>query len=223
MPIHDWSRSGGWLFQDFRHGWICEISRALNRGVLPPDHYALIEPSAAGFGPELPDWLTVQVRDGGIEHYRRSPNSVAVRSASDDRLVSVVEVVSPAHKSTPHALEQFTRGAAALLGRHVHLFIIDLTPPSRYDPRGIHGAIWNDLNGRDYSPLPDKPLTLAAYESDVTVRAYVEPVAVGDALPDMPLFFGPGRYVEVPLEDSYRAAWEAVPRRWKGLLEGGSV
>jgi hypothetical protein len=35
----------------------------------------------------------------------------------------------------------------------------------------------------------------------------------------MPLFLQPNGCVEVPLEDSYRSAWEAVPRRWKQVLE----
>ena len=65
----------------------------------------------------------------------------------------------------------------------------------------------------------DKPLTLASYEADPISRAFVESVAVGDALPDMPLFLQPNGCVYVPLEDSYRSAWEAVPRRWKGVLE----
>jgi hypothetical protein len=62
-------------------------------------------------------------------------------------------------------------------------------------------------------------LTLVAYESSVTVRAYVEPVAVGDDLPDMPLFLEPGAHVPVPLEATYRSAFAAVPRRWRTVLE----
>ncbi len=46
----------------------------------------------------------------------------------------------------------------------------------------------------------DKSLTLAAYEAGHRVRAFVEPVAVGDVLIDMPLYLYPGQYVAVPLE-----------------------
>jgi hypothetical protein len=35
----------------------------------------------------------------------------------------------------------------------------------------------------------------------------------------MPLFFEPDRYVPVPLETSYQAAFEAVPKRWQRQLE----
>jgi hypothetical protein len=55
--------------------------------------------------------------------------------------------------------------------------------------------------------------------SALSVRAYVEPVAVGEALPEMPLFLEPGAHVLVPLEESYQSAFAAVPRRWRRVLE----
>jgi len=53
MPVHDWSRVDARIFHAFHHGWIEELSRALNRGVLPPDYYALPEQFAGGFGPDV--------------------------------------------------------------------------------------------------------------------------------------------------------------------------
>jgi hypothetical protein len=44
-------------------------------------------------------------------------------------------------------------------------------------------------------------------------------VAVGDVLPDMPLFLEPGVYVSVPLEATYQAAWRGMPDRWQRVLE----
>jgi hypothetical protein len=41
--------------------------------------------------------------------------------------------------------------------------------------------------------------------------AYVEPIAVGDPLPSLPLFLGPDIYVPSPLESSYRTTWEKCP------------
>jgi hypothetical protein len=66
---------------------------------------------------------------------------------------------------------------------------------------------------------PNKPLTLVAYECDLTTRAYIEPVAVGDPLPDMPLFLEPHGHVLVPLEAAYQAAFAGMPRRWREVLE----
>lgn len=48
--------------------------------------------------------------------------------------------------------------------------------------------------------------------------AYVEPVAVGDTLPEIPLFLAPGVYVPVPLEATYQTTWSVFPEPLKGLL-----
>jgi hypothetical protein len=49
--------------------------------------------------------------------------------------------------------------------------------------------------------------------------AYVDSLAVGDPLPEAPLFLAPGWYVNVPLEETYRASWEVTPRPIRGLLD----
>jgi hypothetical protein len=66
----------------------------------------------------------------------------------------------------------------------------------------------------------DKRLTLASYDAGPERVAYVEFVAVGDALPDMPLFLRPGVYVPAPLEATYQTTWGGFPAALKGLLEG---
>ena len=65
----------------------------------------------------------------------------------------------------------------------------------------------------------DKPLTLAAYTNGSATTAYVEPVAVGDVLPDMPIFLTPERYVPCPLEATYLTTWGVFPGALKGDLE----
>jgi Protein of unknown function (DUF4058) len=159
------------------------------------------------------------IAETDMEYYRRKQSTVTVRHVSDDRVVAVIEVVSPGNKSTLSAREQFVRKAAEFLEQRVHLLILDLLPPGRHDPRGMHGAIWDYVAGQEYSPPPNKPLTLAAYESDLAIRAYVESVAVGDRLPDMPLFLEPDGCIYATLEATYQTAWEAVPSRWKAVLE----
>jgi hypothetical protein len=60
---------------------------------------------------------------------------------------------------------------------------------------------------------------LVAYDAGPPKIAYVEPVAVGDLLNEMPLFLAAGWYVSVPLEATYQAAWRGVPRRFREILE----
>lgn len=94
------------------------------------------------------------------------------------------------------------------------------SPPGPRDPNGIHAAIWDDFAGQRFDLPADKPLTLVAYEADFyDTQAYIETLAVGDPLPDMPLFLAPQCHILVPLEATYQAAWETVPARWRRVIE----
>jgi hypothetical protein len=81
-------------------------------------------------------------------------------------------------------------------------------------------VIWDEICGEPYTRPAGQPLALAAYESDLSIKAYVESFAVGDVLQDMPLFLRPHAHVPVPLEKTYCSAVDAVPKRWRGVLEG---
>jgi hypothetical protein len=49
-------------------------------------------------------------------------------------------------------------------------------------------------------------------------EAFVEPVSVGDDLPDMPLFLTDHTYVSIPLEAVYAAAVRRRARVWRDVL-----
>jgi hypothetical protein len=102
--------------------------------------------------------------------------------------------VSKGNKSGRKAFDDFVRKAGEFLSRQIHLLIVDLQPPTARDPHGIHGAVWDEVAGQNYLRPADKPLTLAAYESGAGVRAFIEPVGVGDTLMDMPLYLMAARH-----------------------------
>jgi hypothetical protein len=110
--------------------------------------------------------------------------------------------------------------ACELLEHRIHLLLIDPFPPGPRDPPGIHAAIWAQVEDDPFALPADKPLTLVAYECGLTTRAYIELVAVGDVLPDMPLFLQPEGCVMVPLEATSQAGFAVMPRRWRVVLEG---
>ena len=99
------------------------------------------------------------------------------------------------------------------------MLVIDLFPPTKRDPQGLHKAIWDEFEDDDFTLPPDKPLTLAAYAAGPIKTAYVEPIAVGDVLPDMPLFLLPELYVPAPLDATYQTTWNVFPAPLKGLLD----
>jgi hypothetical protein len=157
--------------------------------------------------------------ESDAEFYRRKKSSVVVRHVSGDRIVSMVEIVSPGNKSSRHAFRAFVDKACELLEARVHLLIVDPFPPGPRDPNGVHAAIWEEVRDEPFHLPDDKPLTLVPYECGLTTRAYIEPVAVGDSLPEMPLFLEPDGYVKVPLDTTYQTAYDVLPSRWRNVLE----
>src|SRR5262249_774640 len=153
------------------------------------------------------------------EFYHRKQTPIAVRHVSGDRVVAMIEIVSPGNKATRNALRSFVEKAAELLDQRVHLLLVDLLPPGPRDPQGIHAEVWEEMAGQAYVLPGEQPLTLVAYETALTVRAYVRHVAVGNSLPEMPLFLEPNGCVQVPLEATYQTAFTAMPRRWRRVLE----
>ncbi len=237
MPIHDWTRVGSHQFHDFHQSWTIAIRNALNAGRLPPGYFAMVEQKAGG--PEA-DVITLELASrveqtpGGVAvalqapkarfvtrtavSYARKANRVTVRHPDGD-VVAVIEIVSPGNKDSRHAIQAFARKAIAFLDAGVHLLIVDLFPPGPRDPQGIHKVIWDYLHEEPFALPPDKKLTLAAYEVSTETVAYVEPVAVGDPLPDMPVFLAAEQYVLCPLEAAYQTAWEQFPAPLKKPLE----
>jgi len=150
--------------------------------------------------------------------YARSRSRIVVRHRSGDSVVAIVEIISPGNKASQHALDSFVDKAVALLDAGIHLLVIDLLPPTPRDPQGIHGAIWSAIESDDFELPPGEPLTQVSYSAGLVKQACIEPTAVGATLIDMPLFLSPQRYVNVPLEATYRAAFDAVPKRWQQEL-----
>jgi Protein of unknown function (DUF4058) len=242
MPIHDWTRVDAGLFHAFHDNWVTVLSRALNAGVLPPDYFALPEQSIRG--PVL-DVLTLKLSSGCDEPngtgsglavavapprtrvVRRAEERIYVRKADriavrhrHGHIVAVVEIVSPGNKASTNALRTFVEKTSDLIAQGVHLLVIDLFPPSKRDSQGIHKAIWDEFVEEDFALPVDQRLTLAAYDAGPPPVAYVEPIAVGEALPDMPIFLKPDFYVPAPLEETYRTTWvDFFPAPMKRLLE----
>jgi len=252
MPIHDWTRVSHGTWHAFHLSWISEIQESLNDGLLPPRYYAQAEQIAGPLGPDVltlqePDTPPANGKpaassddgEGGVaiatapprmrltaeaemNDYILKRRTIVIRHNSGDRIVALLEIVSPGNKSAQHAIDSFIEKAQEALYRGYHLLIVDLFPPGPRDPNGIHAAIWSGFSDEPFVLPPDEPLTLVAYSAGQRKKAYIEPTAVGRLLIDMPLFLTPERYVNVPLEETYLAAFRGVPRKWKAVLEASS-
>jgi hypothetical protein len=220
MPVHDWTRVDAGLFHAFHQRWISSLCDALNGGVLPLKYFALPEqdvrgpiPGAFELSPESHEESTT---------YAARADVITVQHRHRD-VVAVIEIVSPGNKASRAELRAFVQKSADFIHHGVHLLVIDFFPPNRWDPQGIHKAIWDEAEmgfaDEEFKLPVDKRLTVVSYDAGPPRDAYLEPIGVGQSLLDMPLFLQPDVYVPTPLEATYQTTWSVFPKALKGLLE----
>lgn len=216
MPLHDWTRVDAGIFHAFHLNWLGRLQDALNDGIMPKGYYALAEQHA---GRMIPDVLTLKVSELAKNS---TASTLAIRHVSGHRLVALLEIVSPSNKDRAASVEDFVTKVVTALDYGVHVLFVDLFPPGRHDPHGLHDEILQRLEEsvEAYDLPADEPFTLASYAAATVIEMYIEHVAVGALLPKMPLFFFPDRYVDVPLEPTYQQAYHSMPGFWKDVLEG---
>jgi hypothetical protein len=243
MPVHDWTWVSDGTFHDFHYSWVLEIKRALMRGLLPDGYYVMAEQIGGDIG--APGVLTLQAQDSTPEtegplsgtatltesppvvhsrttiprdSYARMQRTVVIRHTSNDRIVAMIEVLSPGNKSSRHALRSFLDKAVAALDGGIHLLLVDVHPSGPRDPNSIHGAILSEIGSEEYALDRENPLTVAAYIGGAVVVALVSHFAVGKPIPDGQLFLTRENYIPVPLEATYMAAWRDVPPQYQEVL-----
>jgi hypothetical protein len=212
MPIHDWSKVDAGLFHHFHLTWSCRIADVLNNGAVPEGYYVLLERRST----KAP---TDQAFDGltDAEVYANRANRLVIRQSSGE-VVSVIEIVSPGIKESQSTFQSFVERVLHFLRTGVHVLVVDLFPPNRRIPEALHPLIWRHLGEIGFESTPNKPLTLAAYVAGDTVTAYVEPIAIGDELPEMPVFLTSQRYVSVALAATYQTTWNVCPKPLKNAV-----
>jgi hypothetical protein len=223
--------------------WMSSITNRLNAGILPTGYFAMAEQI---IGRPETDVVALQTgslqkpradRNGGVvlapfrpktrfvmpvpshqDRYALKANRVVIHHELGE-VVAVIELVSPGNKDRQRSLRTFVEKAIDLLQQKVNLLIIDPFPPGSHDPQGIHGAIWGEITVGKFELPSDKPLTLAAYQVEPLETCYVEPIAVGDPLPEMPVFLEGDFGINLPLEETYQTTWNVLPSEIRQLLE----
>jgi hypothetical protein len=240
--MHDWTRVKAGTYHNFHLRWVAAIMDRLNAGLLPAGYFAMAEQM---IGQPEADVVTLQRADQSKsdnssrgtavapksrktryvmplprdeERYARRANRIAVHHELGE-VVAVIELVSPGKKDRKRSFQDFINKAIDLLQQKVNLLLIDPFPPGPHDPNGIHAAICQEMADQPFELPPDKPLTLVAYQVDPIETAYVEPIAVADRLPDMPLFLQGDNGIDVPLEETYQTTWNVLPREIRQLLD----
>ena len=236
MPLHDWTKADGGLFHDFHTTWLTRLVDALNGGVLPAGYFAMVEhhsgvyipdvvafstagpaPAAGGNGATVTEPRTE--RQEVLPHKRaaRPRRRVTVRTAR--RVVAVVEIVSPGNKDRAKAVREFAEKVADLVAGGIHVAVVDILPPGRFDPGGMHPPVCKVLKaGAGAAPPADRPLTFAGYRAGPPPVAYLGYAAVGQPIPEVPLFLHGDAHVALPLEETYMTNYTRLPAELKADL-----
>jgi Protein of unknown function (DUF4058) len=246
MQIHNWTRVGDATFHAFHTRWITHLSDALNKGRLPRNFYSDPEQHV---GRRIADVLTLHASDperlrnipepeDGVAvalaeapprvsstltlgpPEKRLRRTLTIRHTSGHRIVALVEILSPSNKATATDVEEFVAKAKAAIDAGIHLSVIDLFPPGKHDPAGMQGEIVRAVSEAKYKLPRGKPLTFVSFLSGSAPVAYQQHAAVGDKVPDLPLFLTTKRYVDLPLQATYATAWTGVPEFWREVIEG---
>jgi uncharacterized protein DUF4058 len=151
-------------------------------------------PAAAMVAPAVfPDDLEVQVRD----------------ARDDARLVAVVELVSPRNKDRPDARRAFGAKCAAYLQRGLGVIVVDAVTTRQAN---MHNELVRLLEWGDRFQMPaEASLAAVAYRpvrrGDANeIDIWTVPLAVGGALPVLPLALLGTRAVPLDLEATYSEA-----------------
>ena len=155
MPMHDWTRVSAGTYHDFHCTWLADLKSRLNTRLLPADHYAQVEQVMEGMIADIltlstdePDESGEEVSEGGLalavapprvriteeleaDIYSARARQIAIRHSSDDRMVAVIELVSPGNKASEDAWDTFVSKSLAALRQGIHLLILDIRTQSK--------------------------------------------------------------------------------------------
>jgi hypothetical protein len=176
---------------------------------------------AAGASGAAPIRATITATASGKKLRPASRRRVAIKHARSRQIVAVIEIVSPSNKAGKPEFADLIGKTLQLLRQGIHVMLIDPFPPTHRDPNGIHATVWKELTGKPFTPPEGKPLAVSSYVAlgANQFRTYVEPLAVGDRLKDMPLFLTDEYYVETPLEETYQIAWQGFPLPLRKMVD----
>ncbi len=135
------------------------------------------------------------------------------QDAGGPQLRAAIELVSPANKDRPRSRLTFAAKCVGYLERGVGFVVLDTVTTRRADMHAEIAAALEATAGLEW----DSPTSLAAIayrtaaeQGQTRVEAWPEPLALGAALPTLPLWLGADLCLPLPLEGTYTAACRSL-------------
>ena len=216
----------GW---DTAHGmWAAKIAERLN-GFLPPEYRAGPTIHLGGFEVDVgtfdergqTEW-SPSPEAGGIALYTSAEPTLTlevdpldadeyeVKVYREYDLVAVIELLSPSNKDRPETRDIFTAKCAAFLKSGVCVTLVDIVTSYRAN---LFGGLLDELGWPEQTA--DDGIYVATLRSRRVngrrrVNTWYYPLAVGESLPNLPLWIDDHTAVPLELEASYEDACRGV-------------
>jgi hypothetical protein len=220
MPLHDHFRPPlrrNPHFESVNHTWATCIAQYLNGAVLPPRYRAQ---------PETTLGINLEADVEAIWVPPRPPLVAPVDLANLDlfgvqvydiegegSLVAAIELVSPSNKDRPVSRRAFAAKCAAYLQSDVSVVVVDIVTERRDN---LHTELMDLLQvGEPVRSAVASHLYAIAYRAvkagqRVQLEAWPSALAVGSALPTVPLWLSDESAVPLDLEATYRATCDSL-------------
>lgn len=219
MPLRDHFRPP---LDDLRHwegfhaGWPVMIVANLHRK-LPRRYFA--EPRVHSGSTDEIDVETFEYEDQNLWAPPRPTLTVATDLPIQDvyevrvydekrhcRLVAAIEIVSPANKDRPEHRRAFVAKCAGLLRERVSVVLVDMVTTRTAN---LYAELLDLMGQADPQLVPEPPplytaaCRLTKRANDWLLETWTHSLALGQALPTVPLWLADNLAVPVELEDSY--------------------
>ena len=221
-PLH-----GPRRWEGFHHAWATVIAQQLNQGTLPADYFAepeisvgpeleidvatleLTHPNSGAAGPTTAVYspprprIAVQVDFSRLDGYEIR----VYQDLGGAELRATIELISPANKDRAGSRRTFAAKCAGYLRHGIAVVIVDIVTARTAN---LHEELFSTLGVKSRRAAWRSPTGLyaVAYRA-VTARksprveAWPEPLALGEALPVLPLWLALDLCVPLRLEESY--------------------
>lgn len=208
------------LWTGIHGGWATLVAFALNQA-MPPGYRAVpllrfgieIDVATLGDAPRpaangttaRPTWTPSAPVLTAVVPETTDAVAVHVYRIGTRRLVAAIEFVSPANKDRPTARTAFVGKCIDIVRSGAGLLVVDVVSVPVFN---LHGLLLREFLGIE-PPTPEPPVYAVSYRplrderdrSIVEVRS--EPVALGQALPTLPLWLAGDYPLAVELEATY--------------------
>jgi len=229
MPLLDHfrpplSRERHW--ESFHASWAGSIADALNRAM--PEGYFAEELTHAGAGTEI-DVASFESSSkgsaGGVATATQAwappaPAAIVPAVFADDFevrvfsarggpvLVAAVELISPANKDRPESRRAFATKCAGYLHQGIAVVLVDVVTDRRACLQNDVIDLLGGAEGRigDGVSLYSGAFRPLRRDDREEIEVWAEPLAVGDALPTLPLWLNAELVLPLKLESTYRDA-----------------